>query len=280
MIKKVIVTIFLLATPFINLASSNSNEQNKTFKFIEVSDETFNDEKYVIYTALWCPHCRSEYEHIQKIYDKYPNNFNLVVYVSSDNKKQDIENYFKAKKYTFPIVYDYDNYYRDYVYNIEFLPTTLKYKKGYAPEKIDNLVFNVNNYYEYNKFLIDKKVRENIKNISIINSENEEKKLLDVISSNSILFYADSGDEYDLNELERLEKIKNNRELIYLVNSENMTLEEYLEISKYSEYKKMYYVEGKKIKENFKLNDVSAVLEVKKSLFTNSFMPINIYRVK
>ncbi|VWL85462.1 TlpA family protein disulfide reductase [Oceanivirga miroungae] len=239
--KKIIITMFFVVVSIISFSEAN---------FVNVSSDTFDEEKYIVYTALWCPHCRAEYEHIQSIYEKYKDNFNLVVYVSSDDTKEKISNYFDAKHFTFPIIYDEDNFYAKRVYNIKYLPTIIKYKKGYDLKVLD-LVFNVNNYYEYNKHLIDKNVRKSLKDVVLLNKENKEVKLVDIATDNKVIVYENTNEFND--------------DYVYLVNDKIMNIDEFLNLNKDN----VFYILSKNL--DF---DKSYMVIVKDSLFTNSFMPI------
>ena len=56
-----------------NKCSLDNNVENTKI----VKQELMNVNKdmikkdYSIYTAIWCPHCRAQYKHLQEIYDKY-----------------------------------------------------------------------------------------------------------------------------------------------------------------------------------------------------------------
>ncbi|WP_067141573.1 TlpA family protein disulfide reductase [Oceanivirga salmonicida] len=156
--KKIILTLIMSILPFMSLAKTNNNA---SYKFNTISKKAFSDNKYIAYTALWCGHCKAEYKHFQEIYEKYPNNFNIIVFISNDNSKEEILDYFKKNKYTFPIYYDEGKIYMNAL-NIQYYPTIFEIKdtkNGINLTQIDEL-FNVNNFYEKNKKEIDRNLKK------------------------------------------------------------------------------------------------------------------------
>ena len=104
---------------------------------------------YGIYTAIWCPHCRAQYNHLQEIYDKYKENYHIVTIVAGTNTKQEVEEFMAENKYTFPIVYDDD---LQLAKELEISSIPVIYENL---EELDVEGLNVSDYYEKYKDEID-----------------------------------------------------------------------------------------------------------------------------
>lgn len=258
MMKK---NILLLVSFLFSVLSFSAN-------FVTVDENTFLDGKYVVYTALWCPHCRIEYEYIDKIYNEYKDNYNIVVFVSADNKKEEIEKYLDAKNFTFPIVYDTGNVYRDKVYNVEYFPTTLWHKNGSSPKKLEDFLFNLKRYYQINKKYIDKNTREKLKDVYVVDKNNNRINILDIEKKDALFVYFNKNETIFDNNLNKA---------IYLFDNNNMSMSDFLEYAKDRE--NVYYVDSVDLRQRFNMTENINILELRNSLFTNSFIPLEKYTI-
>lgn len=105
-------------------------------------ENTFKHNDYLVYVSLFCPSCRAELEHIQKIYDKYQNEYNIHVIIDGNNTKEEIEEYINEKGYTYPIVYDVDRTFLLEQLKLEYVPAVYlieQYEDKLYREQIDIL---------------------------------------------------------------------------------------------------------------------------------------------
>ena len=128
----------------------NNIENTKIIKkeLINVNKDMITKD-YSIYTAIWCPHCREQYKHLQEIYDRYKENYHIVTIVAGTNTKQEVEEFMAENKYTFPIVYD-ENLKLAKELNISTIPVIYEDLKEL---NIDGI--NVSSYYLKYKDEID-----------------------------------------------------------------------------------------------------------------------------
>ncbi len=84
---------------------------------------------FVNFWATWCPPCRGELPDIQKLYEEYKNNKNVVILgiaspdVGNEGSKNSIVNFLKQGGYTYPVLFDYNALIMNQ-YEITALPTT------------------------------------------------------------------------------------------------------------------------------------------------------------
>ncbi|WP_040328968.1 cytochrome c biogenesis protein/redoxin [Clostridium ihumii] len=102
---------------------------------------------FLNFWATWCPPCRAEMPHIEELYKEYnENNDDVVILgVASPNLGREgtldeISNYLKKEKYTFPVIFDNDGP-LVYQYGINAFPTTfIINKEGYISKYIPGAI--------------------------------------------------------------------------------------------------------------------------------------------
>ncbi len=284
--KKIIIMMIMLL-PFISLSNNDCTEKckinatkvEKTINnkdFNKISKDEFLNSKYIIYSALWCSHCRAEYKHLQEIYEKYPDNFNIIVFINNSNDKKEILDYFNKENYTFPIYYDEDNYFMENL-QIEYFPTILEYNitdEGIVINRELN-EFNLNNFYENNKKEIDNSVREKLNDINVIDINGDKLNLLNILTENAIVMYGAPWCPDCQKETEHIIKTKGDKDYIYLVDPKKYTYEEFIDFTKDKELPyKMYYVNSSIIRDRFNINWIPSTFEIKDGYITNTFKEI------
>jgi thiol-disulfide isomerase/thioredoxin len=77
--------------------------------------------------ATWCGPCLASFPSLQKVYDRYKDNPNVVILalntwerVKPDEREQHVKNFISTNKYTFPVLFDTDIVSR---YGVEGIPT-------------------------------------------------------------------------------------------------------------------------------------------------------------
>ena len=93
--------------------------------------------------ATWCPPCKQEMPYIEELYKEYNLNKEDVVilglaspYLGKEGSKEDIKEFLKSNKYTFPVVFD-ENADLIYSYGIQAFPTTFVIdKEGYIAQYV------------------------------------------------------------------------------------------------------------------------------------------------
>jgi thiol-disulfide isomerase/thioredoxin len=77
--------------------------------------------------ATWCGPCLASFPSLQKVYDRYKENPNVVILalntwerVKPDEREQHVKNFMSTNKYTFPVLFDTDIVSR---YGVEGIPT-------------------------------------------------------------------------------------------------------------------------------------------------------------
>jgi len=77
--------------------------------------------------ASWCPPCKSEMPHFEKIYNEYKNDIDFMMVDLTDGQRETVDTalkYIKGEGYTFPVYFDKDQNAAN-VYNITSIPTTV-----------------------------------------------------------------------------------------------------------------------------------------------------------
>ncbi|WP_068268277.1 redoxin domain-containing protein [Caviibacter abscessus] len=255
---------------------NNGKEVAKTIEeeYKTATLDMFKD-NYAVYSAVWCPHCQAQYEHLQKIYDKYRDNYHILTVIAGTDTREYIKEFMTEKKYNFPIVYD------------ESVDGNLNLASKLEIETIPAIYFNLNKlditgisekvYYEKYKNEIDQTARKQIENVIVLDKFGKEHKALSIVKPNSIIIYGAPWCSDCVKELERLYKIKGKRSLIYIIDSNKFTYKEYLSyVSNNKLNIDIYYTKTR-------MNDVKwipTVSEVKNSKFLITFRPNNEYLVK
>lgn len=284
--KKFLITLSMLST-IISLSYTNTNDcidnrcsinTNKDDKHIieNINKNNFIAD-YIFYTAIWCGHCRAQYEFLQEIYDRHNSDVNFKVVIAEDYaSKKDIENFITQYNYTFPVYFDANASLID-ILNIRFYPTIFNSKLKKL--NIDSL--NLNEYNEIFKDEIDAKTREKLKDIKVLDENKNELTLLNLMPSNALIMYGAPWCKDCKQEIERLKSIKGKRQLIYLIDSKKFSFEDFVEYKKNNkENYKIYYVNSNEIREKFNINWIPAVTEIKNSKFTGPFVANNKYIIK
>lgn len=285
---KKITNFFVMLLLFISCSNSkaeckgncklNNNTEKTVVKTIKEEYKTARIDmfknKYAIYSAIWCPHCQAQYEHLQKIYDKYKDNYHILTVVAGTDSREAIKEFMNEKKYNFPIVYD------------ETVNGNLKLASELDISAIPVIYFNFNKlditginekiYYDKYKDEIDETARKQLKDVIVSDKSGKEYKALDIVKNNSIIVYGAPWCSDCRKEIERLNKIKGKRKLIYIIDSKKYTYDEYLSyVSDNKLNMDIYY--AKKRMSNVPW--IPMVTEVKNSKFVITFRPNNEYLV-
>lgn len=83
-----------------------------SFILKDLTEKEVNLAKYrgkvviIDFWATWCPPCRKELPHIQKIYDKYKNKKVIVLAITSESNIEKVKDFIEEGGYTFPILID------------------------------------------------------------------------------------------------------------------------------------------------------------------------------
>ncbi|MBI5463623.1 MAG: redoxin domain-containing protein [Ignavibacteriales bacterium] len=96
----------------------------------------------VDFWATWCGPCKASFPYLQKVYDKYKANPNIVILAvntwenkSGTERVELVKKFIADNKYTFTVIYDEDNKYVE-KYGVEGIPTKFIIdKKGYIQFK-------------------------------------------------------------------------------------------------------------------------------------------------
>ena len=73
----------------------------------EVSLADYRGKLVIIdFWATWCPPCRKELPHIQKVYDKYKDKEVIVLAITSESNIEKVKDFIEEGDYTFPILID------------------------------------------------------------------------------------------------------------------------------------------------------------------------------
>lgn len=280
--------ILLLFTIFSVFSFSNECSGNKCMienKVVENENRIVNDldynklkNKYIVYGSIYCHVCVSEFKHMQEIKNKYKDMANIVSVIYPNEAKEKIEEYFKKNGYNYDVYYDNNGDMANYM-GIKYVPMIYKYdgEKNNIVE-LDDEYFTTKTFYNHEKLNIDKAVREKLQDIKVKDDKEKEYRLLDIVSSNTLIIYGAPWCSDCVKEYERLKKIKGKRKLIYLIQPTKYTYEEYLNYSKGKP--NVYYILNDEIKSRFNLKWIPSVLEVKDNLFTNGFIGNDEFKVK
>ncbi len=279
--RKIVLSFFVFTSICMAMSEAKCEgkcgiEQNITENNIKNVKYSDLENKYVIYSKIDCPACNVAYKEVEKVKKRYQDMTNIAVVILPNYTKNEINSYFKSKKYTFEKYYDGDRKILN-VLNIDSVPSIFKYENNIFTE-FDSEYFTEKTYYEKEKYSIDKKVREKLLDVEVLDKKNNRFKLLDILPSDALVMYGAPWCGDCVKEYERLNNIKGNRALIYLIESGRYTKEEF---EKYSNDKEnVYYVLDRKIRNNFNLKWIPSVTEIKNGLFTGPFVRNDVYRFK
>lgn len=78
----------------------------------------------VNFWATWCPACQAEFPTWQKVYDDYRDRDVVMVAVSIDRNKKDLDKFMKKSSYTVPIGWRFDEHEDDGFPKVRKTPTT------------------------------------------------------------------------------------------------------------------------------------------------------------
>ena len=256
-----------------NKCSLDNNVENTKI----VKQELMNVNKdmikkdYSIYTAIWCPHCRAQYKHLQEIYDKYKENYHIVTVVAGTNTKQEVLEFMAENKYTFPIVYDDD---LQLAKELEISSIPVIYENL---EELDVEGLNVSDYYEKYKDEIDETTRKRLETVKIIDEFGKIHEVSEIAKGDAIVMYGAPWCPDCKAEITRLNSIKGKRKIVYIVDPKKFTYNEYKKfVSENTLDMKIYYA-------TTRMQDIKwipSVSEVKNSKFIMNFRPNNEYMVK
>ena len=256
-----------------NKCSLDNNVENTKIvkkELINVNKDMITKD-YGIYTAIWCPHCRAQYNHLQEIYDKYKENYHIVTIVAGTNTKQEVEEFMSENKYTFPIVYD-ENLKLAEELNISAVPVIYEDLKEL---NIDGL--NESRYYGKYKDEIDETTRKRLATVKIIDEFGNTHEVSEISKGDAIVMYGAPWCSDCKEEIARLNSIKDKRNLVYIVDPKKFTYKEYQKfVSENTLDMKIYYATTRM--EGIKW--IPSVSEVKNSKFIINFRPNNEYIIK
>jgi len=95
-----------------------SDIHGSTFKFENTKDKVI----FLNFWATWCPPCVGEMPEIQKLYDTYKNNDNIVFLIVTSEDIKAVQNFLSKRDYNFPV---YLSKYRPpEIFNSQSIPTT------------------------------------------------------------------------------------------------------------------------------------------------------------
>lgn len=235
----------------------------------------------VFYTAIWCDVCKAQYEYLQEIYDRHDGNVNFSVIVAEDDTtKEELEKFLIEKEYKFDVYFDYDFKFAN-KYNIYQYTTILEKNKKNEYEIKDYYSYNLNQYNKKYENQIDVEIREKLKNKKVYNINDDEIEILDVVSSNSIIFYGAPWCPDCVKEIDRLSAIKGKRKLIYLIDGRRYSFDSYKQyVENSNKNMEIYYLKDTEIKNEFNIKWLPSVTEVKNSKFTGTFIRNDKYLIK
>lgn len=108
-------------------AVSDSKIETKTKGFIEELKKEYAGKTMIVnFFASWCPPCRGETPDFVKAYEKHKDNNFVIIGISTDRKKLDIDKFIKEFSVTYP-VYHADNALGAEM-GIQTIPTSIIYK--------------------------------------------------------------------------------------------------------------------------------------------------------
>ena len=100
---------------YVNTAKGGSAVPNFKLQDLEGkkinSDSILNNGKNTLFVmaAEWCPHCKEESPEIQRFYDEFKEQVNVVVVFSNSNSSlEKVKEYIEKNGYTYPVYYDAD----------------------------------------------------------------------------------------------------------------------------------------------------------------------------
>lgn len=230
--------------------------------------------KYVVYTMINCGPCNAEYKEIEKINKRFGGASDIVIVTLPNFSKEKVSKHFLDNGYTFSRYYDENKNLLD-ILKINTVPRIYKFSNNIFKEFKYNYL-TLDTYYEVEKFNVDKEVRAKLKDIEVYSNTLEKLNLINILPENALIIYGAPYCKDCVKEYERLNNIKGERELVYLIDGKRYTKEEFLEYAK--DKKNIYYVETTKIREEFNINWIPSVTEVKNGLFTGPFIRNDEYK--
>lgn len=122
-------------TPALKSAVSFKDEQGKIYNVEELKGKVV----FVNFWATWCPPCKAEMPSIQKLYDKFKNNENVVFLLVEIENNLDGANQFLAQEHlSLPIAYPNSNIPEEWLSGA--IPTTvILNKKGELVSKEEGM---------------------------------------------------------------------------------------------------------------------------------------------
>lgn len=279
--RKIILSFFISTSICMAMSDKNcvgkcklDNNVIENTKILENVKYSNLNNKYVIYSKIDCPACNVAYKEIEKIKTRYQDMADVAVILLPNYSKKDITSYFESKKYTFERYYDEDKKLLN-ILGINSVPSIFKYENNTFTQ-FDKEYFTFKTYYEKEKFNIDKKVREKLDIVEVLTSEGKNVKLMDILPNNAFIIYGAPWCSDCVKEYERLDNIKENKKLIYLIEEGRYTREEFMDYA--MNKKDVYLVIDKKIRNSFNLKWIPSVTEIQNGLFTGPFVRNDLYK--
>lgn len=135
--KRIFLILISFVVVTVALATMNFNKKQ----------EANTKPEYIVYTAIWCPHCREEYKELQKVYDKV----DMKVYISNVRTTEtEAINFIKENNYTFPYVYDRTGEVAKEL-KVEYIPATYKLQEDGTYKLLEDVNISEENINDFMK---------------------------------------------------------------------------------------------------------------------------------
>ena len=124
---RALLLVVLLGVPAFAQADQ---EEDVYLRAVLMNGEQFNLQQQrgkvvmINFWATWCPNCRAEFPIWQRVYDDYRNRDFVMIAVSIDRNKKDLDKFLKKNPYTVPIAWRFDQRGDDTFPKVRATPTT------------------------------------------------------------------------------------------------------------------------------------------------------------
>lgn len=102
---------------FINGETLLINSSNQKFSF----ENTYKARMFVFFTS-WCLPCKAQMPHLNKLYDKYKDRFEVIGVALENISMQDMQKFINEEKIQYPVSLGENNFVFSKVLNINSLP--------------------------------------------------------------------------------------------------------------------------------------------------------------